>query len=348
MLDSILPENLELLLLPRHYRKVALALIAELIEAGYQLEDLAYDPFGTLQRRSDINVSVEESLGKACHVDARYDDRYSPPVIHVRQSRTERRNNFSILHELAHHIQANSDTWANLAYTLRPDLRARLKEKVADSIAAILLLPDELVDECIGDAVGGITAKGVRALHERSQASISACLVRSLDRSGERVVMLADSDGNLYFSGNSDGGLIQPSKNKPQTDLRTLYERALISEGNIANMAASVGFEYLSGSTYANISYQGTLIGSNLVVVATRANNEFHGWGDGERHTGSICMHEFQIASSTGKCAVCKEHFCPKCGQCNCPDKTKYCSSCFLAIPKALASTGASICSECS
>lgn len=344
---SDLPENSDLLLLPRYYRKIALALIGELVDTGYQLEDLAEDPFGTLQRRTDIEVVAEDTLGNACHVDARYDDRYTPPVIHVRQSRTERRNNFSILHELAHHIQANSDTWADLAYSLRSDLRSRLKEQVADSIAANLLLPDELVDECIGDSVG-VSAKGVRLLYERSQASISACLVRSLDRPGERVVMLADHDGNLYFSGTSDGGLIQPSKNKAQTDLRTLFKRTIDNDENTANMAASVGFEYLSGATYTNIRYEGALIDLNLIVTATRANNEFHAWGAGERHTGSICLHEFDIASSTGRCSACSEHLCPKCGQCTCPDRTTYCSSCFLALSKVLASTGASTCDECS
>lgn len=346
-MHSALPGNPELLLRPRRYRMLALGLIGELVDAGYQLEDLADDPFGTLQSRADINVAVQESLGNACHVDARYDDRYTPPVIHVRQSRTERRNNFSILHELAHHAQANSDAWAKVAYELRPDLRAQLKEKVADSVAAILLLPDDLVDECIG-AERGVSAKGIREMYERSQASISACLVRSLDIPGERVIMLADSLGNLYFSGAGGDGLVQPSRNQPQSDLKTMFERAMEANERALGSPASVGLQYLSGKAYANVLYDCALVDGGLVVVATRARNEPFAWGESELHTGSICMHEFDIASSSGRCSTCREPRCPQCGQCNCPDRTVYCASCFLALARALADAGATRCDDCS
>lgn len=100
----------------------------ELIHAGFQLEDLAEDPLGTLQMRTDIGVEIADSLASACHVAAHYDEKTDPPTIHVRRGRTEGRNNFSILHELAHHVQAHSDAWFDLYYSLRdPGRRSQLR-----------------------------------------------------------------------------------------------------------------------------------------------------------------------------------------------------------------------------
>ena len=214
-MTSNAPSSPELLLQPRHYRPIAQSLIQELADAGFQLEDLADDPFGTLQRRSDIAVETTDSMKFACHVSAHYDDRTSPPTIHVRRGRTEGRNNFSILHELAHHAQACSDAWFEIYYSIDDRTRrAQLKEAVANSVASMLLISDELVEECIGGS-SGVTARGVRDMYDQSTASMTACLVRALDVPGERIVLLGTPEGGLHFSADNGTGFHSPSKKQP-------------------------------------------------------------------------------------------------------------------------------------
>lgn len=345
---SVMPTNPDLLMQPRYYRQLALALIAELMDSGYQLEDLAADPFGTLEKRSDISVNLEKSLGKTCHVDARYDDRADPPVIHVRESHSQGRNNFSILHELAHHAQAKSDAWTILFYSIQdPGRRSQLKETVANCVASTLLLGDELIEECIGGRQG-VTASGIREMYFQSSASMTACLVRSLDVPGERIVLLGTPEGGVYFSADTGTGFRSPSKKQPQPALRDAYDKAVVSSTESARIHGGVGIEYATAASNTNVIFDVALCEGSLLAVVTRGTDVRHSFGDREEYAGSICGHHFEAADATTTCRDCGELRCPECRLCGCDTKKpKMCSDCGLALYPADIQAGRSAHDEC-
>lgn len=330
---SLMPSNPDLLTQPRYYRKLALALIGELVNSGFQPEDLASDPFGTLQKRSDISVNLEKSLGTTCHVDARYDDRADPPVIHVRESISKGRNNFSILHELAHHAQATSDAWSTLIYTIQDARRrSQLKETVANCVASTLLLSDELVDECIGGRQG-VTASGIRKMYLQSSASMTACLVRSLDVPGDRIVLLGTPEGGVYFSADTGTGFRSPSKKQPQPALRDAYDKAVLSLTESARIHGGVGIEYATAPSNTNVVIDVAVCDGSLLAVVTPGTDIRHSYADREEYVGSICGHHFGAANVTSTCRDCGELKCPECRLCGCDSKKpRMCSDCGLAL----------------
>ncbi len=333
---------------PRYYRQLGRALIGELLEKGYQLEDLASNPLETLQGRLDIIVKREKSLGSTCHVDARYDDRGDPPVIHVRESSSQGRNYFSILHELAHHAQARSDEWTKILYSI-PDLRRRsqLKETVANSVASTLLLSDDLVEECIGGRKG-VTGTGIRDMYLRSSASMTACLVRSLDIPGERIVLLGTSEGGVYFSADTGSGLRRPSIRQPQPTLRDAYDRATSSPTESARIHGGAGIEYASAPSNTNVVFDVALCEGSILAVVTRGNDLRHSYAEREEYVGSICGHHFDAAAGTATCRGCGELRCPDCGLCGCDSrKPPMCSNCGLALYPSDIQAGRSAHEEC-
>lgn len=320
----------------------------ELIQAGFHLEDLAEDPFGTLQMRTDIVVEMTDALASACHVAAHYDDRTEPPTIHVRRGRTEGRNNFSILHELAHHAQACSDSWFDIYYSLDdPRRRSQLKESVANSVASMLLISDELLEECVGGS-SGVNARGVREMYVRSSASMTACLVRSLDVPGERIVLLGTPEGGLHFSADNGTGFHSPSKKQPQSTLRDAYDRALASPTESAVVHGGNGLEYLGARPNTNVVFDVALCEGSLLAVVTRGKDQRHSYGDRELYTGSICGHEFESYASPGRCTVCSEPKCAECRLCGCESKKpQACTNCYQALYAADIAAGRTHHDEC-
>jgi Zn-dependent peptidase ImmA (M78 family) len=342
------PSNPDLLIQPRYYRQIAQALMEELVQAGFQLEDLAYDPVGTLQNRTDIVVEITDSLASGCHVAAHYDDRTSPPTILVRQGRTQGRNNFSILHELAHHAQASSDEWIELFYSLDdPRRRAQLKEAVANSVASMLLISDELLEDCIG-GTSGVTARGMREMYERSSASMTACLVRSLDIPGERIVLLGTPEGGLHFSADTGTGFHSPSKKQRQSNLRVAYDKATESATESATIRGGYGIEYATAGSNTNVVFDVALCEGSVMAVVTRGNDMRHSFADKEQHVGSVCGHYFDTADASSTCRACDEPRCPQCRICGCEDKKpKACTKCHQTLYATDVSAGRIMHDEC-
>jgi hypothetical protein len=92
------------------------AIAARIIEecTTFNLAALRDDPLGTLARSSGIAVEIEDGLADTgCGGGGDY--RPSPPTIHLHPA-TYRRDNFTLLHELGHHLQQSHDEWG---YSLR-------------------------------------------------------------------------------------------------------------------------------------------------------------------------------------------------------------------------------------
>jgi hypothetical protein len=132
-----MPSNQSLLLRPKFYIPIAEVLTEEIRRDGFDLKQLSDDPFREIPRSSEIVIKMQENLPESCHVDARYDGRSTPPVMYVRDSGNEGRDSFSILHELAHHAQENSEAWTDFYYKIDQDLRSTVEKELL-----IASLPD--------------------------------------------------------------------------------------------------------------------------------------------------------------------------------------------------------------
>jgi IrrE N-terminal-like domain len=156
-------------------------------------DGLSIDPIAVITARLKVRVQLrpERSGTGHCSIDGSYFP--DPPRISVAESLSRRRVNFSVLHELGHHLQADDAILADILWH-EPDGGTGLEEDVSDAFAAEVLLPQHLVDEIIGDA--GPTAAAVADLFATTQASREACCVRAAHRvRGPGYVVLADPDG---------------------------------------------------------------------------------------------------------------------------------------------------------
>lgn len=161
-------------------------------------EGLGVDPITVIRARLEVSVQLrpERSGTGDCPIDGSYFP--DPPRISVAESLSRRRVNFSVLHELGHHLQASDTVLADILWR-EQDGGTGLEEDICDTFAAEVLLPQHLVDEIIDDA--GPTAAAVADLFTTTQASREACCVRASHRvRGPGYVVLANPDGTIRFA----------------------------------------------------------------------------------------------------------------------------------------------------
>ncbi|MEB7446656.1 ImmA/IrrE family metallo-endopeptidase [Arthrobacter koreensis] len=320
--------------LPRNYVKIADAMIQEILDAGAVFEDIADAPVKYVESRGDLDVIFHELRGtKGCNVQACYDPYIDPPAIFVHLSGNTGRDNFSVLHELAHHQQRVGDAWSDITEDITDRAFIKeLREKVANSFASRLLLHEDLIESAFGS--GPVTAAGVRWLFDNSAASMQACLYRSLELEGNRVVMQTDSDGRLFFSAANSDELFPPHKDKTQEEIARSFDRLQASEGGSLVVRGGYGIQHLSGKSYTNVVLDMALCDGCVLVIATKGRSEYFAFSDdGEYYQGSVCHDSFLIKDSPGRCTTCNEPKCSKCKACGCPDKQPPpCTRCFMLL----------------
>lgn len=100
-----------------------------------------------------------------------------------------KRENFTLLHEVAHIlVERDDDTLVWLADRENPAVEI---ERLCEQIAAMLLVPEGLVEEVVGS--GPITADDLRTLIGRAQASGPACAIALTPYlGGEGAVVIID------------------------------------------------------------------------------------------------------------------------------------------------------------
>jgi hypothetical protein len=101
---------------------------------------LRADPLSELSQWPGLSVAiVDETPGaEECSVAGSYQS--SPPTLVVAASRSPGRRNFTVLHELGHHLQQTDIDLGNRLFQCGdPD---QLEEQSCDAFAAQILLPD--------------------------------------------------------------------------------------------------------------------------------------------------------------------------------------------------------------
>lgn len=174
-----------------------------------------------------------------------------------------RRQHFTLLHELGHHLQRTDLALgeAVLAHA-EPDL---FEEAACDAFAARILLPDEMVASVLG--VDGASARGAAelfALSNASRAAISVRLTGLLVSAG--VVAVLDSAGAVTFAA-ARGGLYPPRRTSDQTTnplVRTMLERRGDAEAITRNDAH---VRYSNGGTSNTLYGQAVWVGDQMIIL---------------------------------------------------------------------------------
>lgn len=301
------------------------------------------DPQGAIDAIDGLSLVVDWSLrGQVCPIDAVYDA--SSRTIFWKPSTSSGRENFTLLHELGHDLLAQDSDWQlDIMYALGSKGQWA-EERIVSAFAARILLPNDLVEAAFAN---GVTASAIRHLAGTTQASSSACLARALDVSGERMVMLTDLDGTVYFAvGN--GEPFAPGRGTHQPAVERAVLRAKNAEDQQFSLRGSDGIVYRSGTTNPWVALDVAVHENLAFVVATPIPRDIR-FGEPERfylECVAGCGTSFTADQAPSRCAACSQFRCPRCTGCECTDNV-LCASCYVALPIALARAGRKHCESC-
>ncbi len=300
---------------------------------------LRVDALRELAMWEGIAVQRPESLAVSgpCQVAGSYRNEGGRAVLTVSRAGSRAREQFTVLHELGHHIQrTNRSTSRVLAREPMGD--RQLEERTCEVFAARILLPDELVTGHIGTA--GPTASAVVSLMEAASASRSACCVaaaRQLVAPGH--VLLLDKTGSLLFA--ASVALPRPAGGSDQGGC-SLVRLALSGRSARVDDAR---LSYQSGDWYGEQLFgDASWHGDYMVAVLTTDRLPWGGLAV-RPGTGSMspvarmwhcagCALEFPAHQ---RCPRCHEPKCPDCGHCDCIQTrpTQICARCFISLSES-------------
>ncbi len=294
------------------------------------------EPIAALDHVEGLKVEwVATLLSNMCDVGGLYDGRKDPALITIYESWNAKRDSFTALHELGHHLAWNDHVWQR---QIRPDVARKARafeEATVDVFASRVLLPAGLVESALGS---GVTPDAILDLGENSQASLTACCVRALDEPGDRIVFLSSADGTVLYSGAS-GELYSPGRSVDQPMLAEAVERAKV-RGSYKTSGGG-GIRYSSGRAREDVVLDVTIRGGLAVAVVTparpqRAPAEWGAW-----ELDCSCGETFRAVDAAGTCRVCEQPKCPECGRCECSAAVaSVCVSCSLELSASEVSRG--------
>jgi hypothetical protein len=329
------------------------AMLAVWKARGGRREDLTSDAFTALEGRDDLTVLrvpefVPQDSQRGCSVAGGY--RWDPPTLIVTESMSRRRQQFTVLHELGHHIQ-KTDIALGTAVVDHREPEA-FEDACCDAFAAQILLPDDLVDahtSVLGPTVD--TATELFAISNASRAAICVRLIGQLQSPGAVVVL--DQAGVVTFAA-ARGGLYPPARGSDQT-ANPLVAAAMNVEGTDRTITLDdAQIWYRSGHSSDRLYGQAAWAADRLflLMVAYKAPwLSFSPPRDGTaQHTTDRweqcerCQQSFTVTSF---CPSCEQPRCPS-GHCDCTANTeKTCTNCFLRKHRSQFLPGADICQEC-
>jgi hypothetical protein len=308
------------------------AIAARIIEecTTFDLAALRSDPFGTLVRCPEIAVTIEDGLvNTGCGGGGYY--RPSPPTIHLHPA-TSRRDNFTLLHELAHHLQQWHDQWGYTLIDMADHARRKIEEAVCDQFAAQVLMPLGASDR--RDA-SFHPADVMAGLFARSEASRSATLQRvreMLPADARWLLAVADLDGVVNTSATTYDDP-PPPKGFVQEGFRRVATEAV---DTAVRREFHEGIEYRTGSVLDDLRVEAALDWEEryvfLALRPTSANGSGTWTYPAQECSNPACEETFQAKQSGGRCETCQGFKCPRCRRCACtaPERPTTCTSCFM------------------
>lgn len=305
------------------------------------------DAFAALEAVPSLTVDLRSGLGNSgCPVDGRFSQNGTEYSIEIRLSRTDARNRFTAMHEFGHLLIAQDEAWQYGPRIALGGQARNVEESVVNAFASESLIPDSEVERHIGR---NATAEHVRDLYEASQASASACLVRTLSRPGSRCVMLTDVNGTTYFS-DSTGEPYAPGRGVPQPAVARAIEQALENQG-LATLVGGEGLAYRSGKTNPHVQLDVAVARSGRMVFVIATPTPFDSRVTACAESMALacgnCYEEFPPHMSPGLCGKCREQTCPRCRSCACTMEPAACDLCFTTLSVADVQAGRQRHEEC-
>lgn len=330
-----------ILLQASDYPGIAQALLAEATDL-----DVAYlreEPWGAISEMPTLTVLEQGRLDSVCGGGGYYDHRTKTIFIHPSG---RRRNNFTLLHELGHHVQRRHHEWGHtLLDDVHPGLRRQVEEAVSDHFAASLLL--SACEDLDLDPFVSSPALVAAALYANSMASRSAAVrhvSQVLRNKAKWIIAVSDLDGRVFYA-ESTYEQYQPKKGMIQPGFASLAKGA---QQGIVRRAFNEGLVYQGGRELHDMKAEAALDfeGSYLFVALT----PIHRFGQGKIESAWYsCEHpgcetdDFAPDADTNWCsAACKGPQCPTCGRCSCGGRSgsHQCPNCFLTVTAYEAANG--------
>lgn len=322
--------------------------------AGGSISDLTLDAFASLSAHPEVNVlrvpevvPGDSELG--CSVAGGY--RASPPTLIVTESMSKRRQHFTLLHELGHHIQRTNLDLGRAV--LRRKDRVPFEDGSCDAFAASVLLPDDMVDQaCV--AFGGPTAQTAVDLFETSNASRAAIAVRLIGRlKASGAVAVVDDAGIVTFAA-ARGSVFPPAKQSDQS--RNPLIRAALEDPGAAPVWTRDDAQiwYQPGHSSNQLYGQAAWVGNRLMVIMVEEAAPWRTYSPPRDFTAARSSSRWHDCDTCGRnfevkvrCFTCDEPKCPK-GHGNCSEPTeKQCDTCFLVKHTSQFDAGSNDCKEC-
>jgi len=292
-------------------------------DRGGSLEELTLDAFRALGGREDLSVlrvpefvPADSQLG--CSVAGGY--RPTPPTLVVTESMSLRRQQFTLLHELGHHLQ-RTDLDLGSAVVSHRDPEG-FEEACCEEFAAQVLIPGDLLEDRL--RWEGVTARNAVELFKETNASRAAICFRlagALKSSG--VVAVLDQDANVTFAA-PHGAIFPPARGSNQ--YANPLVRAAIEESNPTRVVArdNAIIWYRTGNASDQLYGQAAWAGDRLFVVMVESNAS---WKSVSLARGRTVERLPDLVQQCGRCGaryevtsicrVCRRPYCPS-GHCEC------------------------------
>lgn len=322
-----------------------------------RLEFFAQDAFVEIDaweetqiRRVPEAAEIPNEAIQGCSLAGGYLWKTRPPTLVVAESVSVRRQHFTLLHELGHHLQ-QSDPQLGEAVFEAEDTEA-FEDAACDAFAAQVLIPDALVSAAISSE--GLTVRSALSLFSQSNASRAAICVRlTAELTGPGVFMVIDPRGTVNFAA-SRGSIFPPARGSDQSQNALLKAALDAPDSERVFSRDDAKIWYSTGHSSNRLYGQAAWCGDFLIAVVTEhgaawkafsppqdntAHNNDDGWDRCEQ-----CNTGFRIRVI---CRECGEARCPK-GHCVCRYAgDRLCQECFLLKANSQFEGGSAVCNDC-
>ncbi len=262
-----------------------------------------------------------------------------------------RRENFTLAHELAHHL-LDLDYDAPSWIADQPD-PARLVEEVCDEIASRLLIPEERIRWAIGDAKP--SAATIAELYETTTASRTACMIAVASRlpcDGFALLVDPDDPTRVFtasrarettrpyaWKGNEIPGAHPLHRSVPSSACRGWWADWRGDRREYYMSTADVA-GYLCAVLVENDLWQVDVLHTYVEVDEDRGNDA----------ALSCPGCGFTGTTRWWPCSTCGVLPCPRCQKCECDrrerrEKRDSCQSCLVSVRSHLLVDG--LCDDC-
>lgn len=312
---------------------------------------LRLQPRVELDTWSDVEVLdiPANTQNPDCSIAGVYVDTVVPAQIGVVEGSYYRRETFTVLHELGHHLQRTTELVDDLPG--QPDRGAVLEEATSDAFAAAILLPRSEVDAAIGSGTPSVSQVRELWLASPTASRAAVCVRAAQHLASPGYVMLLDRDGRISFAAAHNTFPLRKGLDQSATTLA-----AAVRDNPFGVVARKTRFRFASGQESDEFYAQATeLDGYTLIVaVADGAPWERISLSSVQRptfkkwHECSSCG-ELTAIGEAESCDVCRTVKCGDCGRCACPSRVAelLCTECWIVKPAQQFPSAGTVCLEC-